>query len=99
MTARVGDALSHVYFRLSPGPIFQRFLAANQWSRFGRPRRSAVRRDACKNIGSARICMGPMSHPGGSNLAIPLLLAADFVGAREDCIRQQLKVFVWLIIR
>jgi hypothetical protein len=62
MTARAGDALSHVNFRPLPGPIFRRLLIANQPPQLGDPDRCGPGELAAKLIGSTRICMATMSR-------------------------------------
>ncbi len=58
MTARAGDALSHVYFRPLPSSIFQRISLTI----FATASQAAKRHVGDNVIGSARICMGAMSR-------------------------------------
>jgi hypothetical protein len=79
MTARAGDALSHAIFDRYFRPPSDRF--SNSISeRISCPDLATSdmgpdRFVSCKLIGSARICMGPMSHPGGLHRSTGLLLA------------------------
>jgi len=84
MTARAGDALSHVYFRRPPKQlsrpffkaIFQRLLVANQPSRFDHPHAPREGPASSKLNGSARICMGAMNLRHGLNPVPRSLLVA-----------------------
>jgi len=99
MTARAGDALSHVYFgwpasRFSKPisapisqPIFKRRsrrISSHDFAACTPPEQSA----SLKLNGSTRICMGAMRDPKGPN-PVPLrLLGSDFVSIREHFVYQ-----------
>jgi hypothetical protein len=79
MTARAGDALSHAIFGRYFKPPSDRFSDSIS-ERISCPDLATrdVGRDrlvSCKLIGSARICMGAMSHLGGLKRPVHLLLA------------------------
>ena len=99
MTAHAGDALPHVYFRPPPSPYqvpfrspfksdFQAIFGRRPWPRFGHPARPEIGSVAGRYIRSGAICMGAMSHPGGSVRRFHLLLRPDFATAHEDYIDQ-----------
>jgi hypothetical protein len=87
MTARSGDALSHVYFHARQNAVFDR----DQHARIlplapGRDRTVRLR-----GIGSCRICMAAMRRHRGTNQADPLHLpftCLNLFGSKENCIRK-----------
>lgn len=95
MTARAGDALSHVYFswlpRSSWRPFFKAIFngpfGANQPSRFGRLRARLEGSVGSKPNGSVRICIGAMRFRKGPNPVPRGLLRRDFVSNNEHFIR------------
>jgi hypothetical protein len=79
MTARAGDALSHAIFDRCFGSPPDRFSdSVSERISFPDLATSDMGPDrfvSGKLIGSARICMGAMSHPGGLHRPVRLLLA------------------------
>jgi hypothetical protein len=86
MTARSGDALSHVNFHARQSAVLTE-ISAPEFCPWQRPR-SALR---LRRIGSCRICMAAMRRHRGTNLADLLHLpitCLNLFASEHDCIRK-----------
>ena len=96
MTARAGDALSHVYFSRPPSqfskpifePVFKRRVRSESAATILPPAPAPERRVTPQRNGSARICMGAMSHPERTESGSPPFTCRNFVNTNEHLIHQ-----------
>jgi hypothetical protein len=87
MTARSGDALSHVNFQAPQNAVLTEISAPE----FCPSHRAAIRALRLRRIGSCRICMAAMRRHRGTNQANPLHLpitCLNLFAPRENCIRK-----------
>jgi hypothetical protein len=95
MTARAGDALSHVYFRppqaAFSGAIFRQINDRD----LGHPQRARTGSVGCNLIYSARICMAPCSG-GTPRIWFQPFTCASLVSNCEDFIQWCFQVLNWL---
>lgn len=87
MTARSGDALSHVYFQARQSAVLTAISALEFWPGHD----AAIASFSNGRIGSCRICMAAMRPHRGTNQAYPLHLAITCLNlftSKDDCIRK-----------
>jgi hypothetical protein len=87
MTARSGDALSHVNFHARQNVVLTEIRAPEFW----RWPRAAIRPPLKARIRSNRICMAAMRRQRGTNAADPLHLlitCLNLFASKDDCIRK-----------
>jgi hypothetical protein len=87
MTARSGDALSHVYFQARHNAVLTAISALEFWPGHD----AAFARFPNGRIGSCRICMAAMRRHRGTNQADPLHLpitCLNLLTSKDDCIRK-----------
>jgi hypothetical protein len=87
MTARSGDALSHVNFQAPQNTVLTE-ISAPEFCPLGPGRDPALR---LRRIGSCRICMAAMRRHRGTSGADPLHLpftCLNLFASADDCIRK-----------
>jgi len=87
MTARSGDALSHVNFQARHSAVLTEIGAPEFWP----PALAAMRAIRSTHIRSCRICMAAMRRHRGTNQADPLHLpftCLNLFAPDDDCIRK-----------
>ena len=87
MTARSGDALSHVNFQARQSAVLTAISALEFWSGHD----AAIARFSNGRIGSCRICMAAMRRHRGTNQAGPLHLpitCLNLFAPGDDCIHK-----------